>query len=189
MCVILSLLLSLGAHYSKSLGNRGLAFKYEIKAADQAISRGAFSDGLFFLEAAQKMAVTKPELKVLSDVIARALRDIAPPTAAKITTTVRKVTNMSFRGAASSSADPRHGKQQAYQNMQARTQAQLDKFAQNNANNVLGGKGPGDVRLTWQPSYVASRMGENSEGDDDDTPRAGRKKSSPSNQEDCCNIS
>jgi len=139
------------------------------------------------------MAVTKPELKVLSDVIARALRDIAPPTAggnnAKITATVRKVTNMSFRGAATSAADPRHGKQQAYLNMQGRTQAQLDKFAQNNANNVLGGKGPGDVRLTWQPSYVASRMGENSDGSDEETPRGGRRKATSNEQEDCCSIS
>lgn len=173
---------SLGAHYSKSLGNRGLAFMYEIKAADQAISRGAFSDGLSFLEAAQKVAVTKPELKVLNDVIARALRDIGPISNAKISATVRKVANRSFRQPSSSPSasaltDPSHGKQQAYLQMQAKTQAQLDRFAQNSQANVLGKKGPKDVRLTWQPSYVASRMGEYSDDDsDEDTPPGGRKK-------------
>lgn len=158
---------------------RGSAFKYEIKAADQAISRGAFSDGLVFLEAAHKLALTKPELKVLSDVIGRALRDLGPISTgnAKIAASVRKVTERSFRSSAMA-AHPASGKQKAYLAMQAKVQAQLDKIANNQKQNVLGGnRNGGDAKLTWQPSYVASRMSEHSECDDDqDTPRTAQQK-------------
>lgn len=166
---------------------------YEIKAADQAISRGAFSDGLSFLEAAQKVAVTKPELKVLNDVIARALQDIGPVNNAKITATVRKVANRSFRQSGNSGngnglTDPRHGKQQAYIQMQTKIHAQLERFAQNRQQNTMGKKTPKEVRLTWQPSYVASRMGEISDESDDDV--AGKKKrSKKKNTAQWCSIS
>jgi hypothetical protein len=171
----------LGQHYLKSLGNRGLAFKYELKAADQAISRGAFSDGLMFVEAATKLAVTKPELKVISDVISRALRDIAPISNAKIAQSVRKVTHKSFAG----TTDAANSKIAAYMELQSGVQARLDKFAKNGPNNVLGGKPGHDVRLTWQPSYVASKMGDNSDSDDD-TPTLKAKTAAASS---CCSVS
>jgi hypothetical protein len=172
----------LSQHYKKSIGNRGLAFKYELKAADQAISRGAFNDGLVFVEAAAKMAVTKPELKVVSDVIARALRDIAPISNAKIAASVRKVTHKSFGG----TTDAANSKIAAYLDVQAKVQASLDKFAKNSNNNVLGGKAPNDARLTWQPSYVASKM---SEVDSDDESASAKKPGSKAPSSSFCVIS
>jgi len=162
----------LAQHYLKSVGNRGLAFKYELKAADQAISRGAFSDGLVFMEAATKLAVTKPELKVVSDVIQRALRDIAPISNAKIAQSVRRVTNKSFGG----TTEAANSKIAAYMELQTKTKAALDRFARNGPSNVLGGKAPNDARLTWQPSYVASKMGENSDSDDESSPSKKSKR-------------
>ena len=64
-------------HYLHSIGKRALAFKYKVKAADQAISRGAFNDGLQFAQSAAKLAVSKEELRVLLMVISRAVRDIS----------------------------------------------------------------------------------------------------------------
>jgi hypothetical protein len=54
-----------------------LAFKYRVKAADQAISRGAFSDGFRFTQAAADLAESKPELNMLLKVISMAIRCIS----------------------------------------------------------------------------------------------------------------
>lgn len=171
----------LGQHYLKSVGHRNLAFKYELKAADQAISRGAFSDGLVFMEAATKLAVTKPDLKVVSDVINRALRDIAPISNAKIAQSMRKLNHKSF--VSGGMMDGANSKIAAYMKLQTHVQGKLDQFAKNGPSNVLGGKQ--DARLTWQPSYVASKMSENSESDDDSPPTKTRSGA----EEPCCTVS
>jgi hypothetical protein len=175
-----------------STGNRGLSFKYELKAADQAISRGAFSDGLGFVEAASLLAVTKPELKVMQDVIARALRDInrdigptlrQGSTTTLLAATARKVIHGSG-GSGEGSSLPTNAQTKgiiaAYTALQEKTQASLDKFAKNNpGNGSSGARGGGDARLNWQPSYVASHMGDASEEDD----KAWKAKNA------CCSIS
>jgi hypothetical protein len=53
-----------------------LAFKYKVKSADQAICHDAFHDGLTFLQAANTIAVSKAEFKVLLAVISAALDDL-----------------------------------------------------------------------------------------------------------------
>jgi class 3 adenylate cyclase len=71
------LYIALGHHYQKSNLRRHLAFKYRVKAADQAISRGAFSDGFRFTQAAADLAESKPELNMLLKVISMAIRCIS----------------------------------------------------------------------------------------------------------------
>ena len=53
---------SLSYHYRNSLGERGLAFKYTTKAADQAISRGAFAVGLSLCNYALITALSQADL-------------------------------------------------------------------------------------------------------------------------------
>lgn len=71
------LYITLGYHYQKSNLRRHLAFKYRVKAADQAISRGAFSDGYRYTQAAADLAESKPELNMLLKVISMAIRCIS----------------------------------------------------------------------------------------------------------------
>lgn len=66
----------LGFHYRRSNGNRELAFKYELKAGDQAIERGAYSNGLTFLKNASDYADHRAELKILIEVIQLAIDDM-----------------------------------------------------------------------------------------------------------------
>ena len=66
----------LGYHYKRCPEKRGFAFKYELKAADQQIGRGAYSDGLSFLVSASKLAEQENEMTVVLDVISRAIEDI-----------------------------------------------------------------------------------------------------------------
>lgn len=55
-----------------------LAFKYTVKAADQAIYRGAFSDGLNYVQSAAKLEMDANNVKVLIRVINRAIQDLEP---------------------------------------------------------------------------------------------------------------
>ena len=66
----------LGYHYKRCPDKRALAFKYELKSADQQVGKGAFSDGLVFLKSAIKLAERDVELDVVLEVIARAVEDI-----------------------------------------------------------------------------------------------------------------
>lgn len=66
----------LGFHYRHSKNNRHLAFKYEMKAADQVISKGAFTDGLRFVENAFESAATKGEWELLVDFIEGTIDDM-----------------------------------------------------------------------------------------------------------------
>ena len=49
-------------HYKNSLGERQTAFKYTVKAADQAISRGAFALGWAMCHQALPMAQARTEI-------------------------------------------------------------------------------------------------------------------------------
>ena len=53
---------SLSYHYRNSLGERQSALKYTVKAADQAIRRGAFAIGYTLCNTALPLAVTQIEL-------------------------------------------------------------------------------------------------------------------------------
>lgn len=66
----------LGYHYKRCPEKRPLAFKYELKAADQQVAKGAYSDGLTFLKSAAKLAQREVELDVVLEVINRAIEDI-----------------------------------------------------------------------------------------------------------------
>ncbi len=67
----------LGYHYSNSGPEaREMAFKFELKAADQALSRGAFSDGLVFAKASLKLAEQLAELQVVVEVIEGAITEM-----------------------------------------------------------------------------------------------------------------
>lgn len=80
-------------HFRNSHGRRPQALKYTVKSADQAISRGAFSDGLSYLQIARPLAVSRAELHVLLEVVNAALRDLSPNGLAE---TMRRV-SMSFQ--------------------------------------------------------------------------------------------
>jgi hypothetical protein len=68
---------SLSYHYSCSRGHRPLAFKYTLKSADQAISKGAYRNGLALLDNAVKLSrYSKGEIGKLIEVVNRGLRDM-----------------------------------------------------------------------------------------------------------------
>lgn len=67
---------SLGYHY-RMANQRSKAFKYEVKSAALAISSGAYNDALLFSESAFDLAEVHAELKMLADVIDRAIGDLA----------------------------------------------------------------------------------------------------------------
>jgi hypothetical protein len=58
------------------MGERAAAFKYTVKAGDQAISRGAFAKGYEFCDQALKMALTQTELEVFLVVLSRGYEDL-----------------------------------------------------------------------------------------------------------------
>ena len=172
---------SLAHHYQHSHGQRALAFKYKVKAADQAISRGAFTDGLRFAHSASKLALTKEELRVLLMVISRALRDINA--AQDNSMSVRKV-SMSFN--ASNDMEQFHHRITNYLQLKMSTEAALERLSKDkvqtsevtpgNKNRLIIQKQP-SARLTWQPSYVASRLNEDSSDEEDDDDEETKKTS------------
>lgn len=160
----------LGHHYKKSIGKRHLAFKYHIKAADQAISRGAFNDGLKFVDTASNLAVSKLELRVLIAVVSRALDDLNPQLkissgksrrisfnrSKTITNTIAaymqlKINAEAAFGKVSKTASGKNGSNEGGTPLPTAT------------NRILVSRQP-SAKLTWQPSYVAARNSETEEG-------------------------
>lgn len=68
--------LSLARHYRFDPALRRLAFKYSIKSADQAVSVGAYDDGVRFAREAYEKASNKSEFRVLLKVLDAGLEDI-----------------------------------------------------------------------------------------------------------------
>lgn len=161
----------MGHHYKNSLGKRHLAFKYEVKAADQAICRGAYNDGLKFVDMASNLAVNKSELKVLIAVISRALDDLSP----QLKIGNGKTRRLSFnRGKALTNTVA------AYMQLKINAEAALGKVSKTvnlsssasirttpasgvdeltplpASNRILVSRQP-SAKLTWEPSYVAAR--------------------------------
>ena len=191
------------------MGYRSLAFKYLLKAADQAISRGAFSDGLGFIEDAFRFAFIKPELTVLADVLNRALHDIEPIKNSKISKNIKKIVNKQSFGIADTNNNTAttatintnvQTKILAYTDILNKVEIKLNNFAKNapakllttsNSNSKSNNKGPTEARLNWQPSYVASRMNENDNESDGDEPQSWKRKKPKQNTDDksYCSIS
>jgi hypothetical protein len=69
---------SLSYHYLLSEESTDLAFKYTVKAADQAIHRGAFSDGLNYVQTAAKISISADKRSILLRVVDRAIIDLEP---------------------------------------------------------------------------------------------------------------
>lgn len=68
---------SLGEHYKRSgPDNHHLAFKFELKSGDLAISKGAYQDGLTFAESAISLATTVHDFEIVLMVLQRAQDDI-----------------------------------------------------------------------------------------------------------------
>lgn len=156
----------LGVHYMKSQGKRALAFKYKVKAADQAISRGAFSDGYSFVETAATLAVTRPELKVLVDVLSRALRDLNP-TGQRQQSSIGRRMSRSFN--ISNPFDQSAGRISAYMQLKINTEIKLEKLTvtpTKDSSGKAGFRAHHSAQLNWQPSYVMSKMLDSSDGDD-----------------------
>jgi hypothetical protein len=64
-------------HYSLAMGHRTLAFKYGLKAADNAIGKGAYRNGLAILFNTQKLTNQSPsDLQKLLAVVNKALTEI-----------------------------------------------------------------------------------------------------------------
>jgi hypothetical protein len=74
--LFLSATYRLAYHFGKVQGKRSDAFKYTVKAADQAIKRGAMTDGLTAVQNASKMAIARTEYRVLINVVDRALDEL-----------------------------------------------------------------------------------------------------------------
>lgn len=173
-------------HYQKSHGKRLLAFKYAVKAADQAISRGAFGDGLRFAQIAAPFALSKAELRVLLLVITRALHDLGPTMGLN---QMKKGGNRggSFSGPSSSKDGSKQSspvnqmssRASAYLQLKISTENALEKLSKGasvkpeeaqtgNKNRLVINKQP-SARLNWQPSYVASKMKDDSNSDSSDS--------------------
>lgn len=119
-------------HYLHSIGKRALAFKYKVKAADQAISRGAFNDGLQFAQSAAKLAVSKEELRVLLMVISRAVRDITAANGglnATNSSTGRRMSSTFNAGGTPNNAENNFGNSEVSQRMSTYIQLKISTEA------------------------------------------------------------
>lgn len=172
-------LCSLGNHYDASKERRHLAFKYKTKAADQAISRGAFSDGLHFATSATDLAESKPEITMLLRVINLATTEISSTGPGALG---RK---NSVLGAASPSVTrkamvlgPRQQMAEKYYILKSKLEEKLKKLSKDflkteeaspgNKNRLIISKQPSATKLTWQASYVYSKLAKDDDDDDDD---------------------
>lgn len=195
----------LAQHYVNCIGKRSLAFKYKVKAADQAISRGAYNDGFQFAQSATKLAVSKEELRVLLQVINRAVRDLSNimPNLAAIGSTRRRSisgTGTGLNGNPSvqeliNSNAPEAQRMMPYLQLKIQTEAALEKLSKvavrpedasgSGTKNrlVLNTKQPSG-KLNWQPSYVASKLMDDSDSDSDTEGSVSNKAT-----KDCCIIS
>eukprot|EP00595_Chromulina_sp_UTEXLB2642_P002031 CAMPEP_0196762888 /NCGR_PEP_ID=MMETSP1095-20130614/3036_1 /TAXON_ID=96789 ORGANISM="Chromulina nebulosa, Strain UTEXLB2642" /NCGR_SAMPLE_ID=MMETSP1095 /ASSEMBLY_ACC=CAM_ASM_000446 /LENGTH=926 /DNA_ID=CAMNT_0042114981 /DNA_START=2722 /DNA_END=5503 /DNA_ORIENTATION=+ len=69
---------NLSYHFRFSQSRQPEAFKYTVKAADQAISKAGYTDGLSFLQIAKPLAASIEDLKTLVEVVKTAINDLTP---------------------------------------------------------------------------------------------------------------
>lgn len=67
---------TLSYHYRNTINYRNFAFKYTVKAADYALSIGAFSDGFAYLEIAEPLAKYDVEAQMLYEVVTAGIDDL-----------------------------------------------------------------------------------------------------------------
>jgi hypothetical protein len=180
----------LGYHYKRCPDKRALAFKFELKAADQQVAKGAYSDGLTFLKSAGKLAERDVELDVILEVISRAVDDIkenmgilAPPP----TTTLMRLQSF-YSGSNNSRTNgfvlrynalrklilQKKEKLRKESEKAIASEKSMDKKKQLLEKARLEGK---EATLTWQPSYVAGKR-DNSGTDSRITKSSGKSSSS-----------
>lgn len=177
----------LSYHYRNSQGRRALALKYTVKSADQAIARGAFSDGLSYLQMARPLAVSKAELGVLLDVVNAALKDLQP------TGLAEKMRRVGVSLQQVKTADNQSKHQQGFTRLKLELtktiesynrgesrQTNKNMFDMSNLNDAsknsvyfhnIGRSGSTfsirnrqtSTKLTWQPSYVSKKKQKESE--------------------------
>jgi hypothetical protein len=161
---------SLGYHYKRCPDKRAQAFKYELKAADQQVAKGAYSDGLTFLKSASKLAEREAELDVTLEVITRAIDDIkenmgtlAPPP----TSTLMRIQSF-YSGSNNSRTNGFVLRYNALRKFVLQKKDQLRKESEKviaseksvDKKKELLQKARAEAQagaLTWQPSYVARR--------------------------------
>jgi hypothetical protein len=193
------LYITLGHHYQKSNLRRHLAFKYRVKAADQAISRGAFSDGFRFTQAAADLAESKPELNMLLKVISMAIRCIskqnasigvmparrlsgsfvapAPPLTAS-SNNYNSTSNSNNNSNNNSTQGQGHGLRAEYLKLKIAMEAKLEKLSKGHVKAEEASPGNKNriviskqpsARLTWQPSYLAQNENQDSSDEEEDS--------------------
>lgn len=160
----------LGYHYKRCPDKRPLAFKYELKAADQQVAKGAYSDGYTFLKSAAKLAEREVELDVVLEVIDRAIEDIREES--KSMSSPASNTIMRLQSFYTGSTDTRSNgfilRYNALKKLVLRKKDSLHKTSQKaitSEKNVDKKKelllkareDENAARLTWQPSYVAGK--------------------------------
>lgn len=160
----------MGYHYKRCPDKKDLAFKYELKAADQQVAKGAYSDGLYFLKSAAKLAEREVELDVVLEVINRAIEDIREESKQHATAPTNAL--MRLQSFYTGSTDTRTNgfilRYNALKRLVLRKKSTLHKATESviasekNADRKkeLLQKARHDAQsgaLTWQPSYVAGK--------------------------------
>eukprot|EP01032_Pedospumella_encystans_P010794 gene10794-12589_t len=162
---------TLGYHYRRCPDKRPLAFKYELKAADQQVAKGAYGDGLNFLKSAAKLAEKDVELEVVLEVIDRAIEDIkeqnGQATVAMGHSTIKRLQSF-YTGATDSRTNGIVLRYNALKKLVHTKLAQLKA----DADRLIAEEKSADrkkamlqkarqentgARLNWQPSYASSK--------------------------------
>jgi hypothetical protein len=168
-----------------------------VKAADHAIARGAFSDGLRFAQIARTIAISRTELKCLLTVITRALQDIGPTVSLAQTAARRHSTASPIKK--DLIALNTNSRVSAYLQLKNSTEEALEKLSKtsikpgdngNNEKNQLLVHQQPSAKLNWQPSYVASKLQDESESSNEDENENvfAKKKIKPVQQKSQCII-
>lgn len=162
----------LGYHYKHCPDKRALAFKYELKAADQQVAKGAYSDGLTFLRSAAKLAEREAELDVTLEVINRAIDDIKEDMGASGPPPMSTILRLrSFYSGSNNSRTNgfvlrynalkkfvlqrrEHVRKEAEKE---RTAGEADASVDHKKELLQSGGNAEIGALTWQPSYVSRR--------------------------------
>lgn len=126
-------------HYRNSVRNndekRGEAFKYTVKAADQAISKASYPDGLAFLQLAVPFAQGMDEYRTLLEVVRTALEDLAPTRYENIFNKINGFRNRFFDSRSNADSEAEENVRHNIQNQYLKLQGELYK-AMNKAQNT-----------------------------------------------------
>lgn len=158
-------MLRLSHHYILSDTCQSEAFKYTVKSADQAIYRGAFADGLEFVENASKLEATSADLSILVQVIERAIEDLQPTAYSFVRVFSSKKTNslaVTHGGHVNELERYKTIKQAVESNIQRLIAAGGDRYLPGDGSFLVRGSTvsspkPPDLAAAWEPSYTAGK--------------------------------